>query len=265
MTSLRIRASARKPNYAKRVAPFVNRVAALPGFRALAVGSLAAIALTTLVGAFGTGAIPTGPRLLFWTALVGTNAVLWQLWFAWRVRAPGDWSKAALVGAFLINAPLPFEISFFLRLCGIEQAADPVTSWAKALAISAAIVVMVMALRSRSPQVAQAIRPGTLLAKAGAAAADELLAIRAEDHYCRVCLAGGRTLLVQHRCADALGEVAQLDGAQVHRSVWVANRGFERARRSGRRWHLVLPDGTELPVSANSVAAVRARGWLNRA
>jgi hypothetical protein len=266
MASLRIPALARKPVYAKHVARFVNRATRLPGFRPLAIGSLAAIVLTTLVGAFGTGAIPAGPRLLFWTALIGTNAVLWQAWFAWMVRRPSDWLKAGLVGAVLINAPLPFEIAFFLRHCGVEQAADPTTSWVKALAISAVIVGLSVALRVRNEHKRSepAIRPGGLLAKAGVVAPDDLLALRAEDHYCRAFLAEGRSVLVHHRFADALDEVAQLDGAQVHRSVWVANRGIKAAIRNGRSWRLILPDGTALPVSAKCTAEVRARGWLNR-
>lgn len=246
--------------------PFANRVTALPGFRGLAAGSLAAIALTSLVGAFGTGAIPPWPRVLFWTGLIGLNAVLWQVWFAWRVRTPQDWTKTALLGALVINAPLPIEISLFLRRFGIEQDVHLAAGWGKALAISAVIVVLALALRSGRKLVPgnSAIMPGGLLAKAGVAAPEQLLAVRAEDHYCRAFLAGGRNVLIHHRFADALNEVAGLDGAQVHRSVWVANRGVERAQRNGRSWRLLLPDGTALPVSAKCVVAARARGWLSR-
>ena len=103
-----------------------------------------------------------------------------------------------------------------------------------------------------------------MLAKAGVVAPDQVLAIRAEDHYCRAYLSGGRNALIHHRFSDALEEMADADGEQVHRGAWIANSGVARAERNGRAWRLVLPDGTAIPVSAKHAPRARARGWLNR-
>ncbi|HVR89609.1 MAG TPA: LytTR family DNA-binding domain-containing protein [Novosphingobium sp.] len=267
MQRLRSSLPSHKPIFAKRVADFANRAMALPGFPAIPVCSLGAIVLTTVVGAFGTGAMPIGVRVLFWTALIGTNAVIWQAWFALTVRRPRDWTRSALLGAVLINAPLPLEISLILKLFGIEQDPDLTSGWTRALAISAVIIVLALTLRARqsTARPASAIKPGGLLAKAGAASPDQLLAIRAEDHYCRAFLADGRSVLIHHRFSDAVNEMATTDGAQVHRSAWIANIGVARAERNGRSWRLLLPDGTAIPVSAKCAPLARERGWLSRA
>lgn len=255
-----------KAVFVSRVGSFVNHAMRLPGFPALPVCAVAAIVLATTVGAFGTGLMPLHSRLQFWIALVGLNAILWQSWFAFSVHNPRDWSRSALIGGILLNAPLPFEIRIVLRLFGVSSAPDLLDSWAKAIIISAAILFVALVVRrNRRPNAAQsAIRLGGLLAKAGVTSPDALVAIRAEDHYCRVSLTDGRAPLLHHRFKDALHEVEEYDGLQVHRSHWVANAGVARAQRAGRRWYLLLIDGRTVPVSARCVPLARARGWLSR-
>jgi len=111
---------------------------------------------------------------------------------------------------------------------------------------------------------APTMRPGGLLARAGLPSPAALLAIVAEDHYCRVHISDGSSALVHHRFGDALDEVAGLDGLRVHRGAWVADAGVTGAAREGRRWLLALADGSRIRVSARYVAALRARGWLSR-
>ncbi|WP_294334326.1 LytTR family DNA-binding domain-containing protein [uncultured Sphingomonas sp.] len=99
-----------------------------------------------------------------------------------------------------------------------------------------------------------------LLARARIAP-DALLAVEAEDHYCRIRAHGGGGLH-HYRFGDALAELAALDGAQVHRGAWVAAQAVTGARREGRRWLLQLADGSAVPVSATYLPEVRRRGWL---
>jgi hypothetical protein len=93
---------------------------------------------------------------------------------------------------------------------------------------------------------------------------EALLAIAAEDHYCRLHHQGGASVLILARFGDALAAVADLDGAQVHRGAWVAADAVAAALRDGRRWRLRLVDGTSVPVSTSHVAEARRRGWLAR-
>ena len=256
--------------FAKRARNFANRALALPGFPMLPVAGLAAAILMVIVGAFGTGQMPPPMRIGFWGVLLGWNVMKWQLWFALLVRRPGDWPRAATIGAVLLNLPLPLEIEVSLSLFGVSYQPTPAKTWAEALAISVAVflVLIIAGVRRRSAQanvpmtIPTAVAPDGLLDRAGLTDPTTLQAIEAEDHYCRLHLAGGRSVLVLHRFGDALAEVAGFDGAQVHRGAWVSANGVVAAKRDGRRWLLLLTDGAEIPVSARFAGAARARGWL---
>jgi hypothetical protein len=256
--------------FAKRARNFANRVAALPGFPILPIAGFAAALLMTIVGAFGTGQMPLAMRAGFWGVLLGWNILKWQIWFALLVRRPTDWPRASAIGTVVLNLPLPFEIGLVLRLFGIIDAPGPMQTWVKALAISMVVflVLLIAGIRRRAepaPAVAiapTAIAPDGLLARAGITDPAALQAIEAEDHYCRLHLTGGRSLLLLHRFGDALREVAELGGAQVHRGAWVAAGGVAGAERDGRRWRLLLADGTRIPVSARFAGVARAKGWL---
>lgn len=261
----------RKAAFANRVRRFANRVSSLPGFPLLWICSAAACVLTIVTGAFNTGQIPLGQRSLFWMLVLGWNFVKWQTWFAFTVRKPGDWTRASLIGGILLNLTLPLETLLFIRIIGLEATTDALGSWLYALIISCALFAVIWAVKRRiglgaygAAAAGQAVvSPDGLLARA-AVVPDTLIAIEAEDHYCRVRRRDGSSALVHYRFADALQEVATLDGAQVHRGAWVAASACCGAVRDGRRWRLRLSDGRLVPVSASHLASVRNRGWLRR-
>jgi hypothetical protein len=251
----------RNRGFANAARKFAKRALALPGFAMLMIGGAAAIVLTTIMGAFGTIDLPFGQRLGFWSVLIGWNVAKWLVWFAWRVRSRQDWPKASAIGAVLINLSLPLEIPAALWLFGVAGEIDPARTWLEAGAISATLFGVLFFARPRR------VRPATLaddgiLFRAGVRNLAQIHAVRAEDHYCRLHLADGRTLLILARFTDTLAELAGVDGERIHRGAWVAAAGVDGAVRDGRAWRIVLGDGTPLPVSASFVAAVRARGWL---
>ncbi len=88
-----------------------------------------------------------------------------------------------------------------------------------------------------------------------------LYAIQAEDHYLRLHTSKGSDLILM-RIADAIVELDGIEGAQVHRSWWVARSAVDTVKRDGRRVALLLKDGTEAPVSRPNVAALRESGWI---
>jgi purine-cytosine permease-like protein len=66
-----------KPIFANPVRGFANRVAALPGLALYPASAAATVLIATLVGAFGTGAMPLLQRLAFWTLLIAFHTMLW--------------------------------------------------------------------------------------------------------------------------------------------------------------------------------------------
>lgn len=88
----------------------------------------------------------------------------------------------------------------------------------------------------------------------------DLHAIEAEDHYLRLHTSKGQDLILL-RLSDAIEELEGLEGAQVHRSWWVARAAVEAVRRGDGRAVLTLKGGVEAPVSRTYSRQLRAAGW----
>ena len=85
--------------------------------------------------------------------------------------------------------------------------------------------------------------------------------MEAEDHYLRLHTSRGEDLILM-RLSDALGELEGLEGAQTHRSWWVAKSAIGEVKRGDGRATIVLPNGKEAPVSRTYARALRKAGWL---
>ena len=75
-----------------------------------------------------------------------------------------------------------------------------------------------------------------------------------------IALSGRAELLL--RFSDALTEVDGLEGAQVHRSHWVAWEAVIGSERDGARLFLRLADGDRVPVSRRFHDTVANQGLL---
>jgi hypothetical protein len=89
----------------------------------------------------------------------------------------------------------------------------------------------------------------------------EVWAVEAEDHYLRLHTSKGQDLILM-RLADAVAELDGIEGAQVHRSWWVARDAIAQARRGDGRATLTLKDGAEVPVSRTYARLLRERNWI---
>jgi LytTr DNA-binding domain len=88
-----------------------------------------------------------------------------------------------------------------------------------------------------------------------------LYAIKAEDHYLRLYTSKGEDLILM-RLSDALLELEGLEGAQTHRSWWVAKEAVQSVQREDGKVALVLPGGISAPVSRANVKPLREAGWV---
>ena len=86
-------------------------------------------------------------------------------------------------------------------------------------------------------------------------------AVEAEDHYLRLHTSKGQDLILM-RLSDAVAELDGIEGAQVHRSWWVARNAIADIRRGDGRATLKLQDGSEVPVSRTYAKLLREAGWL---
>lgn len=89
----------------------------------------------------------------------------------------------------------------------------------------------------------------------------EVWAVEAEDHYLRLHTSKGQDLILM-RLADAVDELAGIEGTQVHRSWWVARDAIADAQRGDGRATLTLKDGAQVPVSRTYAKIIRELGWI---
>ncbi|OYU19300.1 MAG: hypothetical protein CFE34_06155 [Rhodobacteraceae bacterium PARR1] len=87
-----------------------------------------------------------------------------------------------------------------------------------------------------------------------------LLSLTGRDHYVDVRTTAGTGAILM-RFSDAMAEVAPVEGAQIHRSHWVAWAAIDGVERDGNKFYVVTGD-QRLPVSRSFRGALAARGLL---
>lgn len=87
-----------------------------------------------------------------------------------------------------------------------------------------------------------------------------LLSLTGRDHYVDVRTTAGTGAILM-RFSDAMAEVAPVEGAQIHRSHWVAWAAIDGVERDGNKYFVVTGD-QRLPVSRSFREALAARGLL---
>jgi LytTr DNA-binding domain len=113
--------------------------------------------------------------------------------------------------------------------------------WAKTDAVSA---------------IAPTLRPGLkFFARLPPAIGTELVLLRMEDHYVRAVTVEGQSLILMRLC-DAIAELGDFPGLQVHRSWWIAVEAIRSVDRDGKRLSLVMRDGSHVPVSSSYRSSV---------
>ncbi len=90
-----------------------------------------------------------------------------------------------------------------------------------------------------------------------------LVALSAEDKYVRVRTLKGDELVLM-RLTDAVREVGDTVGLQVHRSHWIAVDQIVAVARRGDGALLKMSNGPEIPVSRANLGKIREVGLLRR-
>jgi DNA-binding LytR/AlgR family response regulator len=222
-------------------------------------------------GAMGTADVPLAQRLLYWTPLMLLGALVGHGASVVISRFPGARDNVWLFGALLAVAiALPFTVvvwGYTSLMFGAFAVAALPSLFGGVLLISAAMTAnMILAnLPGRVTHAAAgADAPGgvrfleRLPPKLKGAA---IYAVSAEDHYLRLHTSKGSDLILM-RLAEAISELEGLEGAQTHRSWWVAKDAVESARRDGDRVTLALKGGAEAPVSRPNIKPLREAGWF---
>lgn len=226
---------------------------------ALAFGLFLAIS-----GAFGSGDLPFPRRLAYWLSLMALGTLWGSIVARFFLRRGGGrrWLNA-LAAAVVMSAPFSLVVwaaSNVIVGAGMPLGAVPFL-FMPVFVVSLAMVVINVLIEGR-PAGPEQNRPPKFLERLPLKLRSaEVWAVEAEDHYLRLHTSMGQDLILL-RLADAVAELEGVEGAQVHRSWWVARDAIVDARRGDGRAILTLKDGAEVPVSRTYAGALRERGWI---
>lgn len=236
----------------------------------LALGTFLAI-----LGPYGTGRVGWPEVWVYWVGLIIMGAVVgWTTGpLAQRLfPALPEWAYY-VIAAFCISVPVTAAV-FAINVMMAEQVhwrALPIT-WFFVLVVSGFVVIIawiarhIENLRQAARETASHIAPArpseALLGKLPhPLRRARLISMSAEDHYLRVRTDSGEALILM-RLSDGIAACEALDGAQVHRSWWVAREAVRDVKKGDGRATLILEDGSEAPVSRSFYPALREAGWF---
>lgn len=223
------------------------------------------------VGAFDTGQTPRSIRFPYFMFLNLTGGLMSAMildrlasrsWLQQNVLALG---AAIVVIVTLLLTPVVW-VTAAITLNGSWRVERIAVLLPQVLPIAAAFVTLQLLLdRPASdvvaPPSAMPSESSRLLKLVPELRGAELHAIEAEDHYLRFHTDRGSTLVLM-RLTDAVADLTHVDGAQTHRSWWVARGSVVGAARGRGRALLSLKNGLEAPVSRTYAPALRSAGWF---
>ncbi|MGZ3347216.1 MAG: LytTR family DNA-binding domain-containing protein [Phenylobacterium sp.] len=236
--------------------------------RGLAI-SMVAATLLAYGQAFGSAALSLPMRFAYWFGLM-TLGWLWGVFvssfFFGRIGRPQGLWRRILYSSLVIAVPFSGVVGFatsWTRGSHFENPADIADLVVSVTLVSAVMigVNVLVSMRTGAVTSASAQAPKFLERLPAKLAGAEVWAVEAEDHYLRLHTSLGQDLILM-RLSDAVAELQGIEGAQVHRSWWVARSAITEAIRGDGRATLTLKDGAEVPVSRTYARLLRQSGWI---
>lgn len=250
---------------------------------------LSVAALAAMIGPFGTFVdLGIAGRIQYWFAIIALNWLqVRTIRFGLHRASGGRHPIAATVAAALLaSVPATFEVLWLERHFRAGAAGLPTFAWlypqiaVLTLAISLPVLRILTRIEQQVPGgVAKPVEepapaamdggivpavtasPPRLLERLPDRLGHTIHCLQAEDHYVRVYTPAGNDLIL-HRFSDAVAELDNLEGLQVHRSWWIARAAVDDVIRRERKIFLKLANGLEVPVSRRFVPDLRDAGWL---
>lgn len=242
------------------------------GRRRLAIDLMVAAGLAVFLAAVAAFGIPNGFwfRLAYWLVLLPLPVVAGRVAFEAIARARREAPSRLPVLIALIVAATLAAMTLIAVATSILFAGHMEWRWLPRFLLWGLIgnagvtAVAVLAHRSArpvptpdSPPAPPALLERLPFPLRGAT----VLAVESQGHALLVHTDAG-TPLIWLGLAEAIEELAPLDGFQVHRSWWVARDAILRTDRAGRGAVLTLANGAKVPVSRARLPLLKEGGFL---
>ena len=194
----------------------------------------------------------------------GIAAARWLVPWSWFQRR--IWAAALVIAACATLSVAPVILACLVLLrhrhLSLSLAADVLPTVFASSVVMTGLAFLVRRPSTQTHTAAPGAPPVKFLARLPERLRSaELFAVEAEDHYLRLHTSLGQDLILM-RLGDAIAELEGIEGAQTHRSWWVARAAVAGAERLDGRAVLTLKDGAEAPVSRGFARGLRAAGWF---
>jgi len=231
------------------------------------------VAVLALVGPLGTFELLNAlQRVFYWFAISGVGLLVAlmvspTIYFI-VVRAGFHWIVSAICGGVCAG---PFVTLYVLFMntqitmlgFGILSGFWSLLLVCTMISIAGTIIFLVLFEEFRNPFESEWGKnkdAPNLLTRLEPGKRGPVLSLQAQGHYIEVVTTNGSQLVLM-RLKDAIRELDDSAGRQVHRSWWVSKNAVKDVRRIKGKPQLTLPDGKTVPVSKFNLTEVKA--WLS--
>ena len=239
----------------------------------------------TILSPFGTDSHLTVPfRFLYWFGVIfGGTAIALTVsrFFQRQARARTGFSHAFVMSTQVLAASTPIT----LLVAGMEMWLREPLPWAQLPQIFGYVVTITAVItaassfveqhRALKEQIGDDQTSNEVQSRSKASLAitrfhlrldplwrhEEIVVLKAEDHYLHVGTSKG-TALIRCTLAAAIDELGTLDGQRVHRSFWVARSAILTIKRHGNAYRLIIKDGKSVPLSRRRYSELSKRDWF---
>lgn len=235
------------------------------------IGLLGVGVVLGLSGPFQTSEVmPTVPRVIYWAALcalfyfLGSFVATFANATLSRLGLP-EWP--ATIGAGLCTGLSIFTALMLINIVLFDLPPEAIRGML-GLGVNVVVISTIITCgivyfkRHASGKTEEAApQPPAILRRLPIEKRGALVAMSVSDHYVQVTTTNGQELLLM-RLSDAMEEVGDTKGMQVHRSHWVALDHITAAKRDGAKAILTLSSGQDIPASRTYVPALKEAGVL---
>ncbi len=237
------------------------------------IGLLAIGVVLGLSGPFETSEVlQTVPRVIYWTALCSLFYFLGSFvaTFVNGILSRGGLTEwPATIGAGLTAGLTIFAALMLINITIFDLRAEAIGNILGlgvnvvliSTIITCAIVYLKRHLAGAPAETTAVPQPAAILRRLQLENRGPLISLSVSDHYVQVTTTKGQELLLL-RLSDAMDEVGDTPGLQVHRSHWVALDQIAAARRDGAKAIITMNDGRDIPASRTYVPALKEAGIL---
>ena len=212
----------------------------------------------SILGVYDTSGLPFYMRFTFWTATMATGiiaSVLVTPLIANRVLKGQHPALHIFVGSLIVSIPVTFVLTIFNPTFSLNSS---LIIWATQYGYVLIISLVVGATGYPFMKKIGAFGDVQDLGEKEVAAFLKRLPLKfhtakfygfsAEDHYLRVYTDRGEELVLL-RFADAIRELSNANGLQIHRSWWVMQEGVKDVQTEAGKKVIVLKSDVKAPIS----------------